>query len=99
MSHHDPLSFERPDEFDPERWLHEDKAQRPKELGRVWDAEDPLKSPLPVQFRILLHQLLRRFVIERPDPADGHGAAYSSPRRLSGAVHPAAEETLCAPLV
>ena len=30
MSHHDPLSFERPDEFDPERWLHEDKAQRPK---------------------------------------------------------------------
>ncbi|MEE2837184.1 MAG: cytochrome P450 [Myxococcota bacterium] len=71
MSHHDPLSFERPDEFDPERWLHEDKAQRPKASLLVGFGTGPrtcLGKPFAVvQFRILLHQLLRRFVIE-PDP-------------------------------
>ena len=71
MSHHDPLSFERPDEFDPERWLNPDKSLRPKSSLLVGFGTGPrtcLGKPFAVvQFRILLHHILRRFVIE-PDP-------------------------------
>jgi len=71
MSHHDPLSFDRPDEFDPERWLNPDKSLRPKSSLLVGFGTGPrtcLGKPFAVvQFRILLHHILRRFVIE-PDP-------------------------------